>query len=88
MAFAGSFDKEFHGPDAGFSAELLDHLQKADWFTVTRGRVTDPMLPLAVAANAYAATVTVPKVLFPINSLPLIVSGLQPNWSIDLLRVG
>lgn len=75
-------DTEFTGPEAGFSAALLDRLEKADWFRVERGTVEDKLLPLGVRADDHAASVTVPEVLFPIYSMPIAVSGLNPNWTV------
>jgi hypothetical protein len=75
-------DTEFTGPEAGFSVAQLDHFEKGDWFRVQRGTVEDKMLPLGIRADGYTASVTIPEVAFPINSMPVAVSGLNPNWTV------
>ena len=79
LTVANVFEKEFTGPDAGFSPALLDRLESGNWFKALRGKVIWKMLPLGVEADGYAAMVNVPEVVFPINSLPIAVSGLHPH---------
>ncbi|MBI4028173.1 MAG: hypothetical protein HY360_24525 [Verrucomicrobia bacterium] len=88
MTFASGMAPEFSGPEAGFSSALLDRLEKADWYKVMRGTVEDKMLPLGIHADDGAASVRIPEVLFPINSLPMVISGLNPRWTACYCELG
>lgn len=72
---------EFSGPEAAFSAGQMDHFQKGDWYQASRGTVTETLLPLGITADNFSIRLSVPKVPFPINSLPVKVSGLNPFWT-------
>ena len=81
IVFYGKLEMEFNGPDAGFSSAQLDRLERGDWFTVTHGTLVNKLLPLEVKADNFGAALTVPAVVFPLNSLPIMVSGLNPDWT-------
>ena len=88
FVFGSEMMKEFLGPEAGFSARELDLLQSADWYKVNRGTVTNTMLPLGIRVQDYAAAVSVPEFPFPMNSCPLVVSGLNPGWTVYYCEPG